>query len=95
MNRRLYNAISKASEARALFILLVVFVLRARSRLPHLHPANIAIPATLAQAAVFLFAVLHPDESIFIFALGNFIVIALALVPMLARQKALSHVPEP
>jgi len=57
------------------------------ARLQNLHPSHVVIPATLAQAAVFIIALLHPSQSIFILAVGNISIVALAMLPSLAHAK--------
>jgi hypothetical protein len=81
MNRRLYEAITQASETRAFIVLLVVLVMRARNAIPSLRPIQIFIPLTMLQILTFILAASIPHKSIYIFGIGNFIVVWLAILP--------------
>lgn len=81
MNRRLYDAVEQASETRAFIVLLVVLILRARNAIPSLRPAQMLVPLTLLQILVFILAASYPPKSLYIFAIGNFIVVWFAMLP--------------
>lgn len=86
MKKRFQKSLEHASEARALFVLLVVLALRARRVIPTLRPMQLLIPATLMQIAVLMIAAFFPHNFILIFAVGNFIVVGIVLFPFLALQ---------
>jgi hypothetical protein len=54
--------------------------------LPRLGPRRILIPSAFAQITVFVYAALSPvDKFLPLFAVGNLIIIALAIFPMLVQ----------
>lgn len=91
MKRRFDKSLEQATEVRALFVLLVVMYLRARRAIPTLRPIQLLIPATMMQIAVLIFAAFFPNNFIVIFAVGNFIVVGIVLLPFLMYPKN-SHI---
>jgi hypothetical protein len=87
MNRRLQETVSKTTETRAVFVLLVVLVLRAWRTIPSLRPIDLVFPATLAQILIFIVASLWPQQFIFILAIGNFIIVLFAMFPVMFQQR--------
>lgn len=88
MKQRFEKAVLESTELKALLALGLLLCLRAWRAIPHLHPIQILVPATLLQMIVFIVAALNRDNLFFILAIGNFIVVGLALFPMtLAKPK--------
>lgn len=81
MKNRFHSAIIDASETRAMFVLMVVIFLRAKRIIPTLRPHHLLIPATTLQIIVFVFAALHPEHFIPTLAIGNFIIVGIAILP--------------
>ncbi len=90
MNRRIYEAVEQASEFRAFIVLLVVLILRARRAIPSLRPTQMLVPLTLAQVLV-LVASAFSDKSIYVFAIGNLIVVWLAMLPSMFPRPPRVH----
>lgn len=82
MRRRLHNALRDSSEMRALFVLIIVFALRAWRRIPSLRPHQMIMPAAILQVIVFLFAALTPGHLIIKFIASNFIIAAALMLPL-------------
>ncbi|RJP53327.1 MAG: hypothetical protein C4583_04940 [Anaerolineaceae bacterium] len=81
MNRRLHDAVLQASETRAFLVLMVVLSLRARNTIASLRPAQMLLPITLLQNIVLGLAALSRQHFVSIFAIGNFIIVWLAILP--------------
>ena len=86
MKRRFNKALELSTELRAFLVLLVVIVMRARRAIPTLRPTQLLIPATLMQITVLMIAAFFPHNFIVIFAVGNFIVVGIVLIPVLTLQ---------
>ena len=86
MKRRFNKALELSSELRAFLVLLVVIAMRARRAIPTLRPIQLLIPATLMQITVLMIAAFFPYNFIVIFAVGNFIVVGIVLIPFLMLQ---------
>lgn len=87
MNRRLHDALLQASETRAFFVLMVMLALRARNIIRPLRPAQMLLPLTLLQIFVFAISAIAPSKSIYIFGIGNFIVVWLAMLPSMFHPR--------
>lgn len=85
MRRRLHNALRHSSEMRALFVLIIVVILRTWRRIPTLRPHRMIMPAALLQVVVFLLAAFTPEQFVLKFAAGNFIIAAALMLPLTLR----------
>lgn len=83
MKSRFNRSLESASEARALLILLLVYALHARRIIPTLRPNHLIVPATFMQIIVLMIAAFNIDRFIYIFAIGNFVVVGIVLLPFL------------
>lgn len=81
MNRKLRNAIFKASNLRTIIVLAVVVLLRAWRIIPTLKPIQLVIPITLLQIIVFVVAAFHVNNFIMIVGIGNIAIVGLAMFP--------------
>ncbi len=84
MHHRLYNALRRSSEMRALFVLGIVIVLRAWRVIPTLRPHQMMMPAALMQIIVLVLAGLT-EHFIFGFVIGNFVIVAFLMLPLMLR----------
>lgn len=91
MNRRLYDAVAQTSEARALFVLLVVLSLRAWRSIPHLRPVHLLIPLSLAQIILFVITALHPHNFLYTFSAGCFFIALFSLLPITVPRPLKAH----
>lgn len=82
MKKHLLEALKNSSDARAYLVYGVLLVLRAWRSIPHLRPTQLLVPATLLQMAVFIAAAIKEENFFINLAIGNFIVVGLALIPM-------------
>lgn len=82
MKNRLLDAVKNSTEIRALIVLIVLLILRAWRAIPHLRPTQLLVPASLMQMLVFITAAINEENFILNLAIGNFIVVGLALLPM-------------
>lgn len=83
MKRQFNKSLESASEARALLVLLLVYAIHAKRIIPTLRPHQLILPATFMQIIVLTVAALNTDHFLFIFAIGNLTVVAIALLPFL------------
>lgn len=89
MEKRFYRAVEEASELRALFVLLVVYALKIYRIIPTLRPTQLLIPATISQIIIFMIAALRIENFISTIAIGNLIIVAIAIFPSTFQQPAL------
>lgn len=88
MRRRFRETVERSTELRALFVLGVVLILRAWRSIPYLRPTQLLVPATLMQIVIFVTAAIKEKDFLLNLAIGNLIVVGLALMPMtLAKPK--------
>jgi hypothetical protein len=88
---RLYKALEETSELRVFFVLLVILALRAWRIIPTLRPQQIIIPATLLQIFILVIAACFSQHFISTVAIGNFIVVGIALLPMTFPRPIKAH----
>ena len=86
MRKRFKEQVEQASELRALFVLIVIYALRARRIIPTLRPHQLLIPATILQIIIFIVAITTTENFILTIAVGNLIVVALAIYPSTFQQ---------
>lgn len=86
MKKRFKNAVVASSELKALLILGLLLCIRAWRTIPHLRPRHLVMPASFAIITVFIIAALSPQKFMLIFSTGIFIVLAVAMFPMLHQQ---------
>lgn len=60
-----------------------------RHKIRSLTPVKMLIPITLLQIVIFITAALNQDNFIYIIAIGNFVVVGIAMIPLAL------HRPEP
>lgn len=81
MKERFKKAVLETTELRALLILGLLLCLRAWRAIPKLRPTQLLLPATLLQMIVFVIAALNKENFLIILAIGNFIIVGLAMLP--------------
>ena len=91
MNRRFYDAVSQASEGRALIVLMVVLTLRAWRAIPHLRPVHLLIPLSISQILLFVFTALDPRTFFFMFPAGSFVIAWFAILPLSFPKPVKAH----
>lgn len=79
------------SKTDLYIILWYVRIRWLRHKASLLRPVQLLIPATLLQISAFILAAYHPKNFISIAALGNLIVVALALLPMTFPRPIKAH----
>jgi hypothetical protein len=77
----LRELILNASETQVRLALFVLSMRRAWRIIPTLQPKQIALPASLLQMCAFIIAAQYPQNFITIAAIGNFIVVGIAILP--------------
>lgn len=91
MNKKyLKNLILETSESRALFLLIVLQLLRLKRAIPFLRPRQIIVPVTIAQILAFILAARHPSFLI-LSALANLIIVGIALIPSTYPRPIQAH----
>lgn len=92
MKKRFRDAVEQSTEIHALFVLGVVLFLRAWRAIPTLRPHQILIPATISQITVFIISVFNIEQFIIINAIGNMLIVGIALFPStFQKQKSAIH----
>jgi len=92
MNRKYLNhLIEDISDIRALLVLSVLLFLRFKRTIPTLRPRQIIIPATIAQIIIFTIAAFHPTTLLTVAAIGNLIVVAIAIYPSTYPHQIKAH----
>jgi hypothetical protein len=89
--KHLRELILNASEAQVQLVLFILLVRRAWRAIPHLRPQHLIIPATLLQIIVFIIAACFSQHFISTVAIGNIIVVGIALLPMTFPQPLKAH----
>lgn len=54
--------------------------------LSNLHPARLLVPVTLSQITLFSLTLYHSDRPLPILAIGNFLIVGIAIFPMTLRK---------
>lgn len=91
MNRRLYDAVEQASEVHALFVLMVVLILRAWRTIPTLRPVQLLFPLSIAQITLFVITALDPQKFLYLFSAGSFVIAWFALLPLYFPRPLKAH----
>jgi hypothetical protein len=71
-------------------LLLILWYVRARwviQKIAGLRPAQMLVPLTLVQVGVLVLSALTPHKFIYIFAIGNFIVAWMAVLPAMFTHR--------
>lgn len=91
MKKQYEQAVKDTTEARALLLLIYVLYLRARRAIPSLRPIHLLFPATISQLTVFFIALANIEKFLYIFAIGNLLVVSIVLFPSTIQRTPKAH----
>lgn len=89
--KQLRQLILNAPEAQIQLVLFIMLVRRSWRAVPHLRPHHIIIPTTLSQIFILILAACFSRNFISTVAIGNLIVVGIALLPMTLPHPLKAH----